>query len=35
LPLHLADLLDRTEHFGHVPAELTAVEDAVRTAISR
>ena len=35
LPPHLADLLDRTEHFGHVPAELSAVEEAVRTAISR
>jgi threonine synthase len=35
LPEHLADLLDRPERAGHVPAELMAVEEAVRAAIRR
>ena len=35
LPAPLADLLDRPEHFGHVAADLAAVEDVVRTAVDR
>ncbi len=34
LPPHLADLLDRQERYGHVAAELTAVEAEVRRAIA-
>ena len=33
LPAHLAGLLDRPEHYGHVAADLEAVEAAVRGAI--
>ena len=33
LPPHLADLLDRPEHFDRLPAELAAVEAAVRRSI--
>ena len=33
LPAALADLLDRPEQYGHVPADLAAVEGAVREAV--
>jgi threonine synthase len=33
LPVALADLLDRPESYGHVPADLAAVEGAVRDAV--
>ena len=35
LPPHLAGLLDRPERFGHVAADLDAVEASVREAIAR
>ena len=34
LPDHLADLLDRTERYGRVAADLASVEEVVRTAVS-